>query len=403
MPPSSRSGQTFSINAASFRSAPGPTLWKAGRVAIPFYASGSGPVRESYGCRCILGRKVYNGNDFTDRLPPAARTGLTPYERMTMVMQKLPAAALALVLACLLFSSCAGRGGRQSSSAVSTETSSSESASSETVSGETTPETSSLPASSVPASSAAASTTPASSAQPRQTATVTIPYGYSLSQIGDALQAAGVCSKTDLLSAANSFDASAFSVASSIRTDHRTYRLEGYLYPDTYQFYQKSTATAVIQKMLGNAQSKIGSNYAYPGMSTDQLITLASIIQKEAKTAADMKKVSSVYHNRLNAGKRLQADPTIVYIESYAKPNLPDSEKDAYSSYYNTYKCQALPAGPICSPGANALNAAAHPDSTDYMYFVYDQTNSQTYYATTYADHLANCTKAGVKPSSQAN
>lgn len=257
-------------------------------------------------------------------------------------------------------------------------------------------------ASSQPVSSAAAPSSAISAAQPKPAATVTIPYGYSLSQIGDAVQAAGVCGKADLLAAVNSFNAGAFSVASSIPNDpHRVYRLEGYLYPDTYQFYKNSAASDVIQKMLRNAQSKMAGNYAYSGMTTDQVITLASIIQKEAKTAADMKKISSVYHNRLNAKMRLQADPTIYYIENYVKPNLPASEKDNYNSYYNTYKCAALPAGPICSPGANALAAAASPDSTSYLYFVYDQKNSQTYYAQTFDEHKANCVKAGLTAPSQ--
>lgn len=311
--------------------------------------------------------------------------------------------------ACVAFSACAAKpthkGQSQPASSPAFEAEVSRAASE--VSGTASSEAASSAASSAAPSSepAASSTVPssaASAAQPKPAATVTVPYGYSLSQIGDAMQAAGICGKTDLLAAANSYNATAFSVASSIPSDpHRVYRLEGYLYPDTYQFYKSSAASDVIQKMLHNAQSKIGGNYSYAGMTTDQVITLASIIQKEAKTADDMKKVSSVYHNRLNAQMKLQADPTIYYIENYVKPNLPAGEKDSYNSYYNTYKCPALPAGPICSPGANALYAAAHPDATGYMYFVYDQKNSQMYYAQTFDEHKANCVKAGVAAPSQ--
>lgn len=221
------------------------------------------------------------------------------------------------------------------------------------------------------------------------TVNVTIPYGYSLSQIGDALQAKGVCSKSDFLSTVNSYDFSYYDLVQGIPVnDHRCYKLEGYLYPDTYTFYKNSKPQDVIGKMIRGAENNIGSKYSYSGMSTYQIITLASIIQKEVNNAADMKGVSMVFHNRIKTGNMcLDADPTINYIEKYVKPNI-SGDRDRYNLYYNTYKCIGLPAGPICSPGANALNAAANPDTNyaDYYYFFADKSGN-TVYSKTLEEH----------------
>ena len=180
---------------------------------------------------------------------------------------------------------------------------------------------------------------------------ITFPEGYSISQIGDKLEEFGVCTKAAFLSTVNSYDFSYYKLVAAIPSnENRYYKLEGYLFPNTYEFYKNSKPQDVIGKMLRSAESNIGSKYSYPGMTTDEIITLASIIEKEANSTAEMAKISSVFHNRLKAGMKLQSDPTIHYIEWYVKPNL-TGDINRYNSYYNTYKCSALPAGPICNPG----------------------------------------------------
>ena len=247
------------------------------------------------------------------------------------------------------------------------------------------------------AESQAGSQSPASSSQPVKPTTVriVIPEGYTLSQIGDRLEVNGVCKKKDLLSKANSYDFSYYSQIGKLSSNaNRCYKVEGYLFPDTYDFYLNMSAQDALGKMLKNAEGKIGSNYSYSGMSTDQVVALASIIEKEAAGAAEMKKISSVFHNRLNAGMRLQADPTIIYIEKYVKPNL-TGDINRYNSFYNTYKCAALPTGAICNPGKAALSAAANPDSTEYLYFAADKSGNY-YYAKTFDEHKANLAKANI-------
>lgn len=253
-------------------------------------------------------------------------------------------------------------------------------------------------------------TTPSSSAPAQPTSVrVTIPEGFTLSQIGDRLEAKGVCKKADLIKAANTYDFTAnYPLIKSLGSSpNRAFKVEGYLFPNTYDFNLNKPAQDALGVMLRGSKSKIGGNYSYPGMTTDQIVTLASIIEKESGKTSEMQKISAVFHNRLKAKMRLQADVTINYVEKYLKP-LITGDVNRYNSYYNTYKCSALPTGPICNPGANSLYAATHPQTAavaatatsteftpDATYFAADS-NGNYYYATSLAQHKANLAKGGI-------
>ncbi len=243
-----------------------------------------------------------------------------------------------------------------------------------------------------------ASSTTSSTASQVVTVSVCIPEGYTVSQIGTLLESNGVCKKAGFLATVNSYDFSYYKLVSKIPSDsNRCYKLEGYLFPDTYEFYIDMKAQDVLGRMIRGAENHI-VDYSYPDMTIDQIITLASILSKETGDPSQLGKISSVFHNRLKAGMKLQADSTIYYIERYVKPNLSD-DINRYNSYYNTYKCAALPAGPICNPGDMALKAAVSPDDTDYLYFVVDNQRNY-YYAATYEEHLKNCKQAGITDES---
>jgi uncharacterized YceG family protein len=107
------------------------------------------------------------------------------------------------------------------------------------------------------------------------------------------------------------------------------------------------------------------------GYSINQILTVASMIEKETADPQLMPNIASVIYNRLNIGMKLQFDSTINYVERYIKPNI-SGDIDRYNSYYNTYKCAALPEGPICNPGRAAIQAALNPAVTDYLYFYSD-------------------------------
>lgn len=244
------------------------------------------------------------------------------------------------------------------------------------------------------AAASSAASSGSSKAEDDNTVTLTFPEGFTLAQIGARLEAHNVCKKADFIKAAQSGDFSYFSTVKAIpSSSKRAYKLEGYLYPDTYEFYTNIKPDDVLYKLLLNTEQTVKEKYSYSGMTTDQVITLASIIEREADNADDMKKVSSVFHNRLKIGQRLEADSTRDYCTRYLlKPNGPFADQFKY--YYNTYRCAALPAGPICNPGPAALNAAVHPASTDYYYFI--TANGKYYYQKTLEEHEAKLKELGM-------
>lgn len=234
----------------------------------------------------------------------------------------------------------------------------------------------------------------------RSVVRVTIPEGYTIQRIGDLLEKDNICSKQDFLTAADNAGIK-FDFSNQITNDsERFYHFEGYLFPDTYDFYVKQSADAVVSKMLKNFDKRFDAalrkRAAASGMTVDQVITLASIIQTESGKASEMGKVSSVFHNRLKNGvsgkKMLQSDATILYVTKNNTEIL-SSEDTELSSAYNTYKHEGLPPGAICNPGLDAINAALNPDKTPYYFFVSDK-KGKYYYAETYTEHLVNVQKA---------
>jgi UPF0755 protein len=274
-------------------------------------------------------------------------------------------AALALAAAVLLSAGCASAAKTKSSS--SSKTSAATSSSSGT----------------------AGTSASSGSSSAQQTVSVTITPGMCVPQIAQKLQDAGVCGKTDFYTAVNSY---AFTEAcvSAIPYDSSKmcFRLEGYLYPDTYQFLKNSKAEDAIGKMLRDADSYINGKYDF------STVILASIIEKEAPDASTMGKVSSVFHNRLNNPTNyptLGSAATYNYLMTYLV-NVDQSYVDKYKNYYNTVRSdrrKGLTSGPICSPGADALKAAANPESTNYYYFATDK-NGKYYFASTPAENSKN-------------
>lgn len=234
-----------------------------------------------------------------------------------------------------------------------------------------------------------------------KTVKVTIPEGYSQSQIFELLVSKGVTSSVeDLYKVSEEYDYSYYPLISQIEENvNRCFRLEGYLYPDTYEFYRLSKPQDAIGKFLRNGEVKISQEdrdrAASLGYSVDEMLTIASIIEKEIGDNSQQAMVSSVIHNRLNQNIKLQMDASINYIENYVKPYI-TGDVDRYNSFYNTYKSPALPSGPICNPGKSAIQAALYPADTEYLFFVSDK-EGKYYYAKTYEEHKQNLILAGIK------
>jgi UPF0755 protein len=165
--------------------------------------------------------------------------------------------------------------------------------------------------------------------------------------------------------------------------------LEGYLYPDTYEFSEGAGAKAVIVAMLSNFASKVGNRIAAElklGLSPSQVIVLASIVEKEALLASELPIVAGVFLNRLDRRMALQSCATVQYLLPEPKPVL--SKQDTLiESPYNTYLINGLPPGPISNPGEAAVLAVLNPQKHDYLFFVANDDGSHSF-SRTYSEHL---------------
>lgn len=171
--------------------------------------------------------------------------------------------------------------------------------------------------------------------------------------------------------------------------------LEGYLFPDTYIFYKKTTSEEIIEKILNNFDKKVDlemrAEIARQGKTIFEVLTLASIVQEEANGASDMKIVAGIFQNRLAMGKALEADSTINFITKKNMSQALYSDLEI-SSPYNTYKNIGLPPGPIDNPGLDAVRAVIWPKKTSYLYFLHAP-DGKAYYGNTYEEHLKNRAK----------
>jgi UPF0755 protein len=210
---------------------------------------------------------------------------------------------------------------------------------------------------------------------------VTIPEGYTLRQIFALLDANYVCEEADLWEAAANYDFNYEFLDKATLGDK--YRLEGYLFPDTYSFYMGSTATGAIEKMLKNFDNKFKEEYAARaeelGYSVHDIVIIASMIEKEAGADAERDTIASVIYNRLKSSSfpYLQIDATIYYaIAETGEPFSTDVD-----SPYNTYNTKGLPAGPIANPGIASIKAALYPESTTYYFYALNKSGTHTFFS----------------------
>ena len=196
--------------------------------------------------------------------------------------------------------------------------------------------------------------------------TVTIPEGWDMAEIVPVLSRALAVPPESVLAAARD-------TALLARVSPASATLEGYLFPATYSFPDGTTARAAVAEMVRGFERTWKPEWddarAVLGMSREDVVTLASIIEKEARLPEERPVISAVYHNRLRLGMPLQADPTIQYALGHHVERVTFKDLDIVSPY-NTYRHPGLPPGPIGSPGASSLEAAVTPADVPYLYFV---------------------------------
>lgn len=237
---------------------------------------------------------------------------------------------------------------------------------------------------------------------PRATVRFTVPEGYTVDDIAKLLLKEGIITdetafKTRCRDVGNFVK---YPFLSDIKNgQERKYALEGYLFPDTYEVYADASEEEIIDKMLTRYYAVYTDAYIERanelGMSRDQVMTLASVIEREARDDEDFAKVSAVFHNRLREGMKLESCATLSYATETNRLVF-TSEEMAIVSPYNTYLNAGLPIGPICSPGDAAIRAALYPNGEfveeGYLYFCNGdpKTSTSLIFSKTYEEHQEN-------------
>ncbi len=236
----------------------------------------------------------------------------------------------------------------------------------------------------------------------REIVRITIPEGYCVEDIIELFVSNGIGDREGFIRAINEVDYSEFrfvrELEESGNLEDRYYRLEGYLYPDTYDFYTDATPAQVVYKLLNNFNRKFKDVYydraKEIGLTVDEVVTIASFIQEEAYYLEEFENVASVFHNRLNNPElfpRLESDATAAYAIHVLTGKRPDKIVPAdleVKSPYNTYQNDGLPPGAISSPGYDAIVTAMYPAKTSYYYF-YTKQDKRTVFSKTLAEHQA--------------
>lgn len=228
------------------------------------------------------------------------------------------------------------------------------------------------------------------------TVKVTFPEGYNIYDMAKLLELKNITNATDFLDAVRNQTL----IKTLLNGEFET--MEGYLYPDTYLFYEHTKPESIIRRLFEQFKNKFmplknqnafADVQAEYGLSLYQLITLASIVQKETFDKSEMPNVASVFLNRLKINMRLQTDPTIIYgIYRDFDGDIKNADLTNKTNPYNTYVHYGLPPTPICSPSIEAISAVAYPNKTKYLYFVANKQGKHNF-AADYKEHLENVQK----------
>jgi UPF0755 protein len=217
---------------------------------------------------------------------------------------------------------------------------------------------------------------------------LTFREGLTVAEMAQVFEERGFGSAAD-------FRAAAGNAALIHDLDPAAQDLEGYLFPETYALPRGTTAAAVVAQMVEGFKNaltpEIRGNASAAGLSIRQLVTLASLVEKETGTPVERPLVAAVYSNRMRIGMGMQADPTVIYALQKAGKYDGNLRRDdlQFDSPYNTYRYAGLPPGPIAAPGKASLEAAAKPADVDYLYFVSKNDGSHVF-ATTLDEHNKN-------------
>ncbi|MBP1999033.1 UPF0755 protein [Paenibacillus shirakamiensis] len=230
----------------------------------------------------------------------------------------------------------------------------------------------------------------------------TIPEGYTIKQITEKLSQEHDVDSAKFLALAKNPEGINSPLLKEIPADNkRLYRLEGLLFPETYDMKKGSTEAEIITRMLNETQSQLDSIPDFKAKletshkSLNELLTAASLIEREVVADPERSRVASVIDNRLKDGMKLEIDATVQYLLGKPKERLVNSDLRKIDNPYNTYIYKGLPPGPIASPSLKSIEAVLNPEITAYKFYVTKKDGSQEHlFAKTYAEHLVNIKKS---------
>ncbi len=223
----------------------------------------------------------------------------------------------------------------------------------------------------------------------KETVTLTVPEGFSIEQIGKKCEELGLFTESEFLSGVESYN------HPYKANDGVKYTLQGYLYPETYEFFADASPYDVIEKLTGQyekVKKQVKKDDIAVQRSWEDIMIIASLIEREALLDSEMRTISGVIYNRLEIGMRLQVDAAVQYAVSdgyYDVSRIKYSDLEIESPY-NTYRVDALPVGPICNPGIDAILAACNPEDHDYLYYHTDtnKNDGSHIFTKSYEEHM---------------
>ncbi|WP_297424530.1 endolytic transglycosylase MltG [Clostridium sp.] len=223
---------------------------------------------------------------------------------------------------------------------------------------------------------------------------LTIPEGYSVEDIAKTVEENGICTKDEFLNAVKNYE-----LPSYVKSNNKKrYNLEGFLYPDTYLVEKNSDANSIIKLMISRfeeilKQVKDETKVDIKDEDVERVITIASMVEKEARIPKDRPLISSVIYNRLEKDMKLQIDAAVIYALGYHVDVVLNKHLEVESPY-NVYKYKGLPVGPIANPGIDSIEAAVAPEKTDYLYYILQKDGSH-YFTNDYNDFLSKKKELG--------